>query len=42
MPVFTFIGTDAAGKKVAGERTAENKQALAAALRRERIQPCPI
>ena len=42
MPVFTFKGTDAAGKKVAGERMAENKQALAAALRRERIQPGPI
>ncbi|MGH9575916.1 MAG: type II secretion system F family protein [Terriglobales bacterium] len=42
MPVFTFKGTDAAGKKVEGTRTAENKQALAAALRRERIQPGPI
>jgi type IV pilus assembly protein PilC len=42
MPVFTFRGTDAAGKKVAGERTAENKQVLAAALRRERIQPGAI
>jgi type IV pilus assembly protein PilC len=42
MPVFTFTGTDAAGKKVAGERTAENKQALAASLRRERITPGPI
>jgi type IV pilus assembly protein PilC len=42
MPVFTFKGTDAAGKKVAGERTAENKQVLAAALRRERIQPGAI
>jgi type IV pilus assembly protein PilC len=42
MPVFTFKGTDAAGKAVAGERTAENKQALAAMLRRERIQPGPI
>jgi type IV pilus assembly protein PilC len=37
MPVFTFTGTDAAGKKVAGERVAENKQVMAAALRRERI-----
>jgi type IV pilus assembly protein PilC len=42
MPVFTFKGTDAAGKTVAGERTAENKQALAASLRRERITPGPI
>ena len=42
MPVFTFKGTDAAGKKVQGDRTAENKQALAAALRRERIQPGAI
>ena len=42
MPVFTFKGTDAAGKKVQGERTAENKQVLAAALRRERIQPGAI
>ena len=42
MPVFTFKGTDAGGKKVQGERTAENKQALAASLRRERITPGPI
>src|SRR5574337_540204 len=42
MPVFTFTGTDAGGKKVSGERTAENKQVLAAALRRERIQPGAI
>jgi len=42
MPVFTFKGTDAAGKKVEGTRTAENKQVLTAALRRERIQPGAI
>ena len=42
MPVFTFKGTDAAGKAVQGERNAENKQALAATLRRERITPGPI
>jgi len=42
MPVFTFKGTDAAGKSVSGERNAENKQALAASLRRERITPGPI
>ncbi len=38
MPVFTFTGKDAAGKKVSGERVAENKQVLAANLRKERIQ----
>ena len=42
MPVFTVKGTDAAGKKVQFERTAENKQVLTAALRRERIQPGAI
>jgi type IV pilus assembly protein PilC len=42
MPVFTYSGTDAAGKKVTGERMAENKQVLAAALRRERIVPGAI
>ena len=42
MPVFTFKGTDAAGKSVQGERNAVNKQALAATLRRERITPGPI
>ncbi len=38
MPVFTFTGKDAAGNKVSGERVAENKQVMAANLRRERIQ----
>jgi len=38
MPVFTFTGKNAAGQKVAGERMAENKQVLAAQLRRERVQ----
>jgi type IV pilus assembly protein PilC len=38
MPVFTFTGKNAAGQKVAGERMAENKQMLAAQLRRERVQ----
>src|SRR3954470_1441076 len=38
MPVFTFTGTDAAGKKVSGERAAENKGVLEAALKRERIR----
>src|ERR1700738_109757 len=37
MPVFTFSGKDAGGQKVAGERMAANKQALAAQLRKERI-----
>jgi type IV pilus assembly protein PilC len=39
MPVFTFSGKDASGTKVSGERMAVNKQALAQALRRERITP---
>ena len=38
MPVFTYQGTNAAGEKVQGERAAENKQVLRAALARERIQ----
>lgn len=38
MPVFTFQGTNAAGEKIQGERAAENKQVLRAALARERIQ----
>jgi type IV pilus assembly protein PilC len=38
MPVFTFQGSNAAGEKVQGERAAENKQMLRAALARERIQ----
>lgn len=42
MPVFTFTGKNAAGEKVTGERVAENKQALASNLRRERIQPVAI
>jgi type IV pilus assembly protein PilC len=37
MPVFTFTGTDAAGQTVKGERVAENKQVLKAALAKERI-----
>jgi len=42
MPVFTFTGTDAAGKKISGERAAENKGVLEAALKRERIRPTKI
>ena len=37
MPVFTFTGTTPAGQKISGERVAENKQVLKAALARERI-----
>ncbi len=37
MPVFTFSAKDAAGKKVSGERVAENKQVLQGQLRRERL-----
>jgi len=42
MPVFTFSGKDANGQKISGERMAANKQALAQALRRERITPGAI
>src|SRR5690349_17999723 len=42
MPVFTFTGKSASGQKVGGERVAENKQVLAAQLRRERITPGAI
>ena len=42
MPVFTFSGKDATGQKIAGERNAPNKQALASQLRRERITPGAI
>ena len=42
MPVFTFSGKDASGQKVSGERMAVNKQALAQALRRDRITPGAI
>ncbi len=38
MPVCTYQGTNAAGEKIQGERAAENKQVLRAALARERIQ----
>jgi type IV pilus assembly protein PilC len=38
MPVFTWQGSNASGEKVQGERAAENKQVLRAALARERIQ----
>src|SRR3954469_25963470 len=42
MPVFTFTGTDASGAAVKGERAAENKDVLKAALRKERITPGAI
>jgi type IV pilus assembly protein PilC len=42
MPVFTFSGRSVTGERVSGERVAENKQVLAAALRRERITPSAI
>jgi type IV pilus assembly protein PilC len=42
MPVFTFSAKDAAGKKVSGERVAENKQVLQATLRRERLTEATI
>jgi type IV pilus assembly protein PilC len=42
MPVFTFSGKNAAGKKVSGERNAATKQMLASQLRRERITPGAI
>jgi len=37
MPVFTYRGTNRTGATVTGERQAENKAQLAAALRREQI-----
>jgi type IV pilus assembly protein PilC len=42
MPVFTFSGKDPSGQKISGERMAPNKQALAQALRRDRITPGSI
>src|SRR5580692_2581874 len=37
MPVFTYKGVNSAGASVAGERTAENKAAVTALLKREQI-----
>jgi len=42
MPVFTFSGKSDSGEKISGERVAPNKQALAQALRKERITPGAI
>jgi type IV pilus assembly protein PilC len=37
MPVFTFVGKDAVGRRISGQRTADSKQALELQLRRERV-----
>jgi len=42
MPVFTFTGKDAQGKRVSGEKLADNKAQLTMQLRRERIIPGAI
>jgi type IV pilus assembly protein PilC len=42
MPVFTFTGTDAQGKRISGERLADSKAAVSMLLRRERITPGAI
>src|SRR5215469_3625692 len=42
MPVFTFTGTDAQGKKISGEKLADNKAQVTAQLRRDRITPGAI
>src|SRR5438270_9568675 len=42
MPVFTFKGTDALGKRISGERTGESKAQVQHQLRRERIVPKAI
>jgi type IV pilus assembly protein PilC len=42
MPVFAFSAKDAVGKKISGERMAENKQVLQAQLRRERLTDLTI
>jgi type IV pilus assembly protein PilC len=42
MPVFTYTAKNAAGQKTTNERMAENKQTLAAQLRRERMQVVSI
>ncbi len=42
MPVFTFKGTDAQGKKISGERSGETKAQVQVQLRRERIVPGTI
>jgi type IV pilus assembly protein PilC len=42
MPVFTFTGTDAQGKKISGEKLADSKAQVTIQLRRERITPGAI
>ncbi len=42
MPVFTYTGTDAQGKRVAGEKLADSKVQVTMLLRRERITPGAI
>jgi len=42
MPVFTYTAKDTAGKKMSGERVAENKQVLQAQLKRERLSEMTI
>ena len=42
MPVFTYTGTDAQGKRVAGEKLADSKVQVTMQLRRERIVPGAI
>ena len=42
MPLFTFTGTDAQGKKISGERLGESKAKVQVQLRRERIVPSAI
>jgi len=42
MPVFTFTGKDAQGKRISGEKTADNKAQVTMQLRRERITPGAI
>jgi type IV pilus assembly protein PilC len=42
MPVFTFTGRDAQGKRISGEKLADNKVQVTMQLRRERITPGAI
>src|SRR5207249_1745598 len=42
MPVYSFRGKSRTGTEVRGEREADTKQALVAALRREQINPLVI
>ncbi|MGH9862456.1 MAG: type II secretion system F family protein [Candidatus Acidiferrales bacterium] len=42
MPVYSYTGTTATGARVTGERNAQNKAAMEALLRRERITPVNI